>query len=157
MSTERIGLDRLLETAVASLQNVAASALSKEVSAVERRPARLPRDMPGAYVPLLAKGDNLQVGIASSLDGCCSIARSLLMMGPDEDLSASDVADAVGEFINILAGELKTRIAKDLSPITLGLPLFLNGAIEPTEALDFAIADLRIGETAASLLIVHQK
>lgn len=117
----------------------------------------LPRTLPGAYVPLVTPAGSLQVGIAAEIEQCRALARALLCMEPEEELAPADVADALGEIVNILAGGLKARMVESAPSISLGLPIFINGAIEPTDKLEFAISEMRIGPIPASLVLVQHK
>lgn len=146
-----------LDATCGVMLEVAASALAFESSEELARKNSLPRELPGAYVPLLTERASLQVGIASTHEGCAALARALLCMEPGEEVSHGDVADALGEIANIVAGALKGRMAPRAGSVTLGLPIFFNGAIEPTDKLEFAVADMRLGTIDASLVVVQHR
>lgn len=56
------------------------------------------------------------------------ITRSMLMMEPDEELEDDDVADALGECVNLVAGTLKTRALDPLGTFQLAVPAPLSPA-----------------------------
>ncbi len=51
-----------------------------------------------------------------------SIARSLLMMGPSDPMSAEELRDALGEFTNLVSGAFKTRALDPRGTYTLSVP-----------------------------------
>lgn len=51
-----------------------------------------------------------------------SIARSLLMLGPSDALSADELKDALGEFTNLVSGAFKTRALDPRGTYTLSIP-----------------------------------
>jgi hypothetical protein len=88
----------------------------------------LPTDSCGVYMPFMAEGYCVQIGVLGSRDVCASLAKSLLGMGPDESLADdSDVFDAVGEVTNMVAGGVKVRASAPTN-VKLGLPLAHTGA-----------------------------
>lgn len=66
--------------------------------------------------------------------GCAEkIARAMLMMGPDDELSEPETCDAFGEVVNMLLGGLKTRINQTYPDIQISIPSTVKGLdIEPT-------------------------
>ncbi len=66
--------------------------------------------------------------------GCAEkIARTMLMMGPDDELSEPETCDAFGEVVNMLLGGLKTRINDTYPDIQISIPSTVKGLdIEPT-------------------------
>lgn len=57
-----------------------------------------------------------------SKEGAAELARGLLMAEPDEALEPEEIADAVGECANMVAGSLKTKALDPVDTFTLGLP-----------------------------------
>lgn len=51
-----------------------------------------------------------------------SIARSLLMLGPSDPMTAEDLRDALGEFTNLVSGAFKTRALDPRGTYTLSVP-----------------------------------
>lgn len=146
-----------LDAAEAVFAEIAETALGFETTERLSRKDKMPREYPGAYVPLLTDTVSLQVGIAGTLQNCQEIARALLCMEPEEELSHADMADALGEIANIAAGALKGRMANRYQSMSLGLPIFFNGAIEPTEKLEFAVTEMHLGTIPVSAVVVQHR
>jgi hypothetical protein len=96
--------------------------------------AALPEDLCGVYIPLLADGFSVQLGLLGRHAVCTQLAKSLLGMGPDESLADdSEVFDAVGEVTNLVAGGVKMRAAPHTN-VKLGLPLAMSGMVLPSSS-----------------------
>src|SRR5262245_53117846 len=62
----------------------------------------------GAYIALVGDDVNLQVGLTSDATGCQTLAKALFGLKPDAaNLPEADVADAVGEIVNMIGGGAK--------------------------------------------------
>ena len=94
-----------------------------------------PTGMAGAYIPLLAEDETLQLALLATPAGCADLARLLLGMESDEAVSDADIADAVGELVNIVAGGVKQRMQEGAGGLRLGLPVFIHGYVQPTQQL----------------------
>jgi chemotaxis protein CheX len=57
-----------------------------------------------------------------------AIARAMLALGPDDEVSDEDVADALGEVVNVVGGQVKSLCPGDNH---LGLPLVSHGMVLP--------------------------
>jgi hypothetical protein len=96
--------------------------------------AAMPDDLCGVYIPLMAEGFSVQLGLLGRPDVCTQLAKSLLGMGPEESLAdESEVFDAVGEVTNLVAGGVKVRAAAH-TKVKLGLPLAMSGTVLPSAA-----------------------
>ena len=78
--------------------------------------------------------------LRSGADLAEDLARALLMMEPDEELSESEIHDSLSEFANIIGGVMKTNALDPHGEYALGLPGIMTYA-----------KDTR-GERAGSLL-----
>ena len=79
-------------------------------------------------------------------------------MGPDdEDLPPGDVADAVCEVVNIIAGGIKGRVNGRVPPIKLGIPIFVHGAVQPSGRNVLVVAEVLIGNVPAALVLVEPR
>jgi hypothetical protein len=111
----------------------------------------------GAYLGAVAQDEPVQVGIIVAAQGCQRLAKALLGMdAADEDLSESDVSDAMCEIINILAGGLKRRINAEL-PFTIGLPIFVAGQPWPNAHQSVVERKLKLGNVPTSVILLTQK
>ena len=124
-----------------------------EVTARHDRP---PPHMSGAYLGLLASDCSVQIGIAAGMDACRGLARALLQMSPTDEVSDSDVGDAICEIANMLGGGVQRRV-RDHSEVRLGLPTFFHGPVQPTERLGVSVSEFRAGATSGALLVVHPR
>ena len=114
-----------------------------------------PTGMAGAYIPLLAEDQTLQLALLASPAGCADLARLLLGMESEEAVSDADIADAVGELVNIVAGGVKQRMQDAAGGLRLGLPVFIHGYVQPTQQLEVSLASARIGEVDAHLMALR--
>jgi len=119
-----------------------------------------PADMEGAYLALIpTEGPSCQVGLVSTSEGCRAFANALLgSAAPDGPLSAADVADAVCEVVNMLAGGVQRRLRQksDLT-LGLGLPTFFHGPVQTTDRLGVTAVRVRAGDFESALLVVHPR
>ncbi len=56
------------------------------------------------------------------------VTRAMFMLEPDEEVAEDDMADAIGEFVNIVAGMLKRKLADREYAVRIGLPMFVRGS-----------------------------
>jgi CheY-specific phosphatase CheX len=148
-------LSEWIEAAEASAIEVATTALA--CSSVERAPRSEPSQSSlfGAYVPLVAVDCQLQIGIVAEWQACEILARALLGMEPDEELSAqSDVSDALGEIANMVAGCVKTRMNGRMPGLNTGLPLCVVGHVEPSAGAQHASVALLFDQVRASVRVL---
>jgi hypothetical protein len=141
----------------ASFEEVARTALTQEPVRKGELAAPLSH-WRGAYIGLVAPQGAFQVGIAADDAGCQLLARSLLSM-PESDppLADAELADAVCEIANIVAGGFKGRVREQAGPLTLGLPVFFHGPAQATEHTGVLVSVVGLGSTSVGLLIVHPR
>ena len=98
----------------------------------------------------------MQVAVASEPSVCRSIAARLIEMPEDEadSLPEGDVADAVGELVNIVGGLVKTRMAKLDGSLQLGLPFVIEGVIESTKRLKSEYVEADLGGVKVVLVVI---
>jgi hypothetical protein len=113
-----------------------------------------PTGMAGAYIPLLAEDQTLQLALLATPAGCADLSRLLLGMEPADEVSDADIADAVGELVNIVAGGVKQRMQGSTS-LRLGLPVFIHGYVQPTQQLEVSLASARFGSVDAHLMALR--
>jgi CheY-specific phosphatase CheX len=77
-------------------------------------------------------------------------------MAPGAPLRDAEVADAVGEIVNMLGGGVKRRLSGERE-LELGLPIFLHGYIQPTEKLSVIALPTRFGPIETMVLIAGQR
>jgi CheY-specific phosphatase CheX len=139
-----------------AFQEVATSALALDGLEVASRHEVAPA-LHGAYLGLVGPAGAVQIGIASSPEGCLALAQGLMGMGPGETMPDAEVADAVCEIINIVAGGFKTRLRDRASPLQMGLPVFIRGAIQSTERVAVQVAEGKAGAVPVAMILVHPR
>jgi hypothetical protein len=134
---------------------IATSALGMGNVRWQRPPGTtLPSDLCGVYIPLMAEGYSVQIGLLGRRDVCASLAKSLLGMGPDEVLTDdADVFDAVGEVTNMVAGGVKVRAAPQIS-VQLGLPLAHSGTRVPLAGATFEHGLMQMDDNDVWLVVL---
>ncbi len=122
---------------------------------VVSRTAEIPEKMPGAFIPLMSADESVQVGLVSTPDGAQKMARAMLQMGEGETLSQADLADALGEATNILAGFVKRNMQPHKQNVQLGLPLYVNGHLEMTDRVRAIVSHLKMGEIPVAVIVLR--
>lgn len=119
------------------------------------RTDQIPEGMPGAFIPLIAPNESVQVGIVSSIEGCTMLARALLQGDHTLEVSATDMSDALCEASNILAGFVKRGMHDYLHPVQLGLPLFVNGHLETSDRVRALVTHFRVGHVDIAVVVLR--
>lgn len=157
MSAPDAGLGAWLADLEGSFQDIASSALGFPGMKVTGRHDEAPA-LHTAILGLMGPAGSVQIGIGSSAEGCQALAKGLMGMGPaDGALPEEEMADAVCEIVNIAAGAFKTRLRDRATPLQLGLPVFIRGAVQATEHVAVRVAEVQFGDVAAALLLVHPR
>lgn len=147
-------LERWLEAAVQSATEVAGNALALEAVAAARSEQLVDRQS-GAYIPLLAEGDSVYLGLLSDEGGLTELTRALLGMEPSEPTPGDrDIVDAVSEIANMIGGGVQRRLSEPGYAVDLGLPIFVKGEVMLEDQAS-ASARLALGETAVEVVILH--
>jgi chemotaxis protein CheX len=149
-----IALDEWLSATTEAASEFATTTLDAALETADASGV-LALDLTGCFVALVGEEGSLQVGLASDAAGCQTLAKALF--ASDDDLPDTDVSDALGEIANIIAGGVKKRMATVQLPLSLGLPIVMEGHLRITERQQMAQVDVRLGKTPARLLIVCNK
>ena len=112
---------------------------------------------PGAYIAILSEQNSVHLGLCAPPSQCRSLARGLLGLRQDEELSDRDVVDGVSEVMNILAGKVKSQMAGRDGSLKLGLPMFITHPIQAGGETEVTVADVKIGPVTAKLMVYRQK
>jgi hypothetical protein len=157
--------DRLRETeewlkaVMESISEIAPTTLGLTVSPPTPKKEAPPADLSGGHIALSCEKGRWRVGIVSSPTGCQHLAKALLgMESGDEDLPEADMADAVSEVTNILAGALKRRMSMTEGHVQLSLPKY--GQTKPLDAVpedDKSFASALIGSVPVELVVAREK
>jgi hypothetical protein len=141
-----------------AFREVASSALALPAIEVTARGHRAPAAWQGAYLGLVGMAGGFQIGLASDEAGCQALAKGLLGAEPGaEALPVAEMADAMCELVNIVAGAFKARVRERVSPLQMGLPIFFHGAVQETEHTGLSVAELRAGDVPAALVLVYPR
>ncbi|MSP25834.1 MAG: hypothetical protein EXR75_11870 [Myxococcales bacterium] len=118
-------LEVRLETAIAAVHEVATCSLG--APSIEQIEEEFVEEA-GAYLPLISEHECLHVGLFSTRAGADSLSRTLLGISPERALSDGDIADAIGEIVNIFGGVMQRALQGELKRVDLGLPVFVWGS-----------------------------
>lgn len=123
-----LAIDDLMNAVAESAADISRDVLGKSGESGSGEQANADEDS-GAYVALIGEGIALQIGFAARPDTCRSLAGTLLGLDNAEASPAGqDVADAIGEIANMLAGGVKMRLDKHFPALRVGLPLWVENA-----------------------------
>lgn len=153
MTPLSVWIDALTE----STREVAVTSLGFDDISLEELLAGLPEAHTGVYLPLHTPSGPVQIALMADIPGCRSLAGALLGMDETEELGDADVADAVGEVLNIVAGSLKTRIQEHERPVQLGLPMYVVGHVFPQDDIEGMVAKVKVGAIPAELMVLRQR
>ena len=156
MTIAALSVEHWLSIAIEATAETVTGTLACTSFSITDRNAKMPGHSAGAYLPLLSGRELMNVGLLSSEDGCKALTRAMLMMEPEEgDPSDQDVADAIGEIVNIFAGVIKGKVAGEIPVLELGLPMFLTGKVTPREGDETAVASIQIDDVKADVVILR--
>jgi CheY-specific phosphatase CheX len=79
------------------------------------------------------------------------------MAEPTAALRDAEVADAIGEIVNMLGGGVKRRMSGHGAELVLGLPIFVHGYIQPSDRLTVTALPTRFGTIETIVLIAGQR
>lgn len=113
--------------------------------------------MIGAHIPVLGSVGAFDLALVAVRENCQALSRAILYASPDQVLKDTEVADAIGEVVNMLAGAVKRRLTGLGAELELGLPIFIHGYIQPTERLSVIALPTKFGTVDTMVLIAGQK
>jgi CheY-specific phosphatase CheX len=114
-------------------------------------------DGPGAYIALIGDEENFEVGVTSTDAGCRVVVAALLGMEPEDELTDGDIADALGEIVNMLGGGIKSRMSGDGPHLKLGLPMFVGGPVYQSAHQVKIVVPMRMGPIGAQLVVLSKR
>lgn len=123
-------LSEWLDAAALSAREVAGSALgATDLHWSGATSLPLPDDgLCGIYIPLVTDGLALQLGVLATREVCANLACALIGADESEVEGDADVFDALGEIVNLIAGDFKFRLTDEVK-IRVGVPLAMNGRV----------------------------
>jgi CheY-specific phosphatase CheX len=105
----------------------------------------------GAHIPLVGR-PSYELWFVASRKACADLATAVLGGMDVSTMPASVTNDAMCELINMLAGGVKRRLVG--SDLELGLPVFVNGCVEPSDRISNATYRLCIGEIETHVVVL---
>lgn len=142
---------------VEATDELAITSLGYEGAKVIDSTGDLPIGMSGSHIALIGDAESAQVGIVATEECCGVLARTLLGMEPGDELPECDMADAIAEIINIIAGGVKSRMVQVDPSVKLGLPVFIQGRIMATPQQERIVSIIQLGPVEARLVVLHPK
>ena len=154
MTPTPLPIARWIDSVVKATEEVATVSLGcASLRRLDRDPT--PAAPYGAYLPIIADLEKLHLGLLLSEAGSRTLTRSLLGMEPDEEgPTLEDVADAVGEIVNIFAGVMQRDLVGEVNSFELGLPIFVNGEIVQHQSLSSVRINVGFDDTPAQLVVL---
>ncbi|MGC4069146.1 MAG: chemotaxis protein CheX [Polyangiaceae bacterium] len=140
-------------TFVESVQELSSSFLCGVPVAEVGHKQQMPDDLLGAFVQVVCPEGAVLLGITGTSESCAGLAKLMLGMDPEDEISEDDSNDAMGEIINIAAGTLKTKLSSQVGNIELGLPLFLSGRLRAVGHIAVELTEVEIGPHACALIV----
>ena len=158
MPTTKITLAQWRAAVDGATNEIASYALSFS-GAIVQDPVGLERaiELIGAHIPLIGEGHAFDMALVASPESCKALARAILCMAPDAPVKDAEVADAIGEIVNMLGGGVKRRMSGHGAELVLGLPIFLHGYIQPTERMIVTALPVRMGTIDTMVLIAGSR
>ena len=145
-----------LRSAIDATAEVATGTLGYAANDQVEYSEEIPSGHRGAFIGLISQHNSVQLGVMSANGGCEKLARDLLGFEADEDVAHEDVADAVGEIINIVAGMVKKKLEDQDSNLKLGLPMFIEGRVAPMEQQGATVARLDLDGVGTQVVVVYE-
>ncbi len=142
---------------VAATNELATTSLGLAEGEVVSTGSTLPEIPYGSFVGLTGETKSVQIGLAASREDCMTLARAMFCMGPEEDLSEEDLADALGEMVNVLAGGVKVRLKDLVENFNIGLPIVVHGKIDVTKVAQVDVTVMRWDNAEAQVFLIRHK
>lgn len=109
----------------------------------------------GTMIGLVSDDNAVQMMLVATKPGAEILARALLGFEPDEEIEPGDLADAIGEIINIVAGMVKTELNDQDRDLNLTLPTFVDGTVTPITGQTVSYQIIEMGPVQTKVLIVN--
>lgn len=112
---------------------------------------QLPEQTSGAFISIAGGQQSVQLGVLCGPAERQALAQKFL--GDDTLLGQDDLADAMREIANIVAGGLKSAMLEYDPCLALGLPLFVEG-VQPGSATRAHCARVILSDQALCLVVI---
>lgn len=152
MIDTKMAISEWLDATVDAAKETAETMLGYETVTTIEMSDGWPDKLSGSYIPLVSEEYKLQIGLISDSMGCSELAEKLLGMEPP---SKEDIADSVGEIMNMIAGGVKNRVNDRATSLKIGFPIYVVGSIHVSDNMEKAIAEVRFDNTKAKIVILQ--
>jgi hypothetical protein len=157
MTNATLSSKRWLDAMIAATNELAQTTFNSPPSSATLLPPVL-EDREGSLLPIYLGGESLQLGVLATPATCRALTKALLDLGDEEEPEDSDIPDAVGEIVNIIAGIVQRSIDReDGQAVTLGYPIHFCGNLVTTADLETLAARMNLGPGEADLVVIRAK
>lgn len=118
--------------------------------------AAQPDEPRAVLIELLGDGPTTQVTLETDEAGFAVLAHAFMsnaMGGMEMELDEEDIADAVGEVVNQIAGGVKRRMLKYDKTLMLGLPMIIDGRVRGSDHVDSEHTTVRLADTQIAVRV----
>jgi Chemotaxis phosphatase CheX len=157
MKAKVIGLDEWLKSLKDATKDLQETSLRFDASAKSEPASKYDEKRPGAYIAVLGEHNSMHLGLCTTPHGCRALARGLLGMRSEEELSDRDAIDGVNEVMNIIAGKVKSRMTGRDGTLRLGMPIFMETPIQMRDNVERVSVEVKIGPVPVELLVFRSK
>ncbi len=109
----------------------------------------------GATIGLASETNTVQLMLVASRRGSEILGKALLGFEPDEAIELGDLADAIGEIVNIVAGMVKGVVNDQDDSLNLSLPTFVEGTLEPVGGQVVMGTVINMGPVQAKVVVIN--
>ena len=123
-------IERVLQAALESTEELCTSAMGLDVTPAEPAdPPEVSAREPHGRASIAVGSDRvaLRLSLIAGMETCTKLAKALLGGGEDQEIDGEDVADGVGEMMNIIAGGVKKQLNEFYPSLKVGLPVWTIG------------------------------
>lgn len=89
----------------------------------------------GAYIPIMHEDETRYIAFLTSEEICNLLTRELFQSEESDVLTKEEIADAVGEIINMIAGVVQRKLEDRLPNVRLGFPIYVEEFFDGTQPM----------------------
>src|SRR5712671_4045788 len=108
MAAKVIKIQEWLDCFKEATDELAKSSLRFDATQQREAPVKGEQANPGTYIAIMTDSNSMHLGITSTPQGVRTLARGLLGLRQDQELSDQEAVDGVSEVMNIVAGKVKS-------------------------------------------------
>lgn len=109
----------------------------------------------GALIGLTSEHNTVQLMMVATRRGSESLGKALLGFEAHEAIDTGDLADAIGEIINIVAGMVKTEVSALDDSLYLTLPTFVEGTLAPIGGNEILGQIITMGTVQTKVIVIN--